>query len=109
MPNWCDLGDDCPSRSDVERMESEQRLRDAEYMREEREVESYLQKNPGSTRAEALYHTSEKQPTFRTVQTRPRKTCRICGKGDLYWGKTEAGWRLFELGSITKHVCKEFP
>ena len=87
MPNWCDLGDDCPSRSDVERMESEQRLRDAEYMREEREVESYLQKNPGSTRAEALYHTSEKQPTFRTVQTRPRKTCRICGKGDLYWVK----------------------
>lgn len=106
MPNLCDLGDDYPSRSDVEKMESEQRLRDAEYIREERDVESYLQKHPGSSRAEALYRTSEKQPTFKAVQTRLRKTCRMCGKDGLYLGETDVGWRLFEEGSM--HVCNNF-
>ena len=109
MPNWCDLGDDYPSLSDVEKMEGEQRLRDAEYRREERKVESYLQKHPSSSQVEALYRMSEKQHTFKTVQTRLRKTCRICGKSGLYWGETENGWRLFESGRTTKHVCEEFP
>ena len=107
MPNWCDLGDDYPSRSDVEKMESEQRLRDAEYMREEREVEAYLQKHPNSSRAEALYRIGEKQPASQTPQAKLMKICRMCGKTGLYWGETEVGWRLFELGSM--HVCKEFP
>lgn len=107
MPNLCDLGDDYQSRSEVAEMQREQRLRYAEYMREEREAESYLRKHPESSLAEAFYRTSEKQHTFKTVQTSPRKTCRYCGKDGLYWGKTENGWRLFESGGITKHVCEE--
>ena len=106
MPNLCDLGDDYPSRSEVAEMQREQRLRYAEYMLEEREVESYLRYHPESSRAEAFYRMSKKQPTFKTVQTRQRKTCRICGKDGLCWGETENGWRLFESGALQSMCAK---
>lgn len=59
MPNFYDRYDDrdCPSRSDIEKMERESKRREREYKTLEDRVERYLRDHPSASWAEAEYRT----------------------------------------------------
>lgn len=102
MPNWCDLGKDCPSTEDVYEMESQQAKRDHQYAREQSKVDKYLLSHPSASYVEAQYKADKRE----WISATPTKTCNRCGKQELVWKETSVGWRLFDKQTKTQHVCE---